>query len=1019
MNRPTDAALSELDDYLHAMRAAGTLASWHAPAMPPLPVGTADTSLRYKFFHVSQIIEEKSDVHRLAMSNVIACLNHTDAALVYLLSSSEKGIRLYLGVAAPAAAATDAGKLLRQSFSGNFLGAELSAVSLDDAEHAAVLSHLDHVGLVCGVPSCHDANASHGDDEVQGVERLIDSLAGEDWTLAIVATPGSSDDIVAVIDGIQELASDASAHAKFSLQRSRNRGNQSSLTSGSNESVSSGTNSSTTSGKSTSKSQGYNDPEGSSGKSRNGSTTDSTNDGKSEGDSAGKTEGTNSSKTEGSNSGDSQTVSTERIEKRAEEMLTFLDEVQLPRFRQGYAKGMFRTAIYACARTPAVYQRLGHTLLSIFQGNKASMTPLRLQPVEQGRMRGLADLLAVHDHAPALRPAAADTLVHSLPVNSRTGRLQGATWLNGNELSLLMGFPGREVPGIAIRKSVDFGLNLPPVANGGIRLGSVVQHGRVLSFQPVVLRQEELAKHVFITGVTGSGKTTTCMKMLLESNLPFMVIEPAKTEYRALHGMAEDIEYYTLGREDLTPFRLNPFELVSRRSSLSSHIDVLKNTLNAVYPMEAAMPYIVEEAIIQAYRRKGWDIHSGSNYLVDDPFAPHSGAWPNFADMIAELDDIIKSKEMGEEFRQKYRGSLVARLSNLTQGTKGRMLNCRASLDFDRLLDRKVVIELDEIKDEGDKALFMGLIVSRLAECVRQRHADKPDFRHLTLIEEAHRLLSRPEPGEGSKKLGVDMFCNLLAEVRKYGEGLIIADQIPRKLVDDVIKNTNIKIVHRLFSADDRNAIGDAMCLDDSQKDHLPSLQPGEAVVYAGGWHAPVLTRIDRTTNTNGAVIGDDELRARGSRQVWEGRAWLYPHQARAGVFADGDELMRFQRATAPLWAVGLRLLHDQVHRRHITNSRVTAERSLLLQRAAHLARALAGEWASRLAREQLCSAFAAQFFDDQAIEATPEASAAVSAFAGWLLGEDMLDLELLRALRTPLAQFEDWWQNNTLNNVF
>ncbi|MDY0961972.1 MULTISPECIES: ATP-binding protein [Massilia] len=1019
MNRPIDADLSELDDYLHAMRSTGTPASWHAPAMPPLPVGMADAGLQYRFFHVSQIIEEKSEVHRLAMGNVIACLNHTDAALVYLLSSSERGVRLYLGVAAPAAAATGAGKLLKQSFSGNFLGAELAAVSLDDAEHASVLSHLEHVGLICGVPSRHEGDARSGDEEMQGVERLIDSLAGEDWTLAIVATPGSSADIVAVIDGIQALASDVSAHAKFSLQRSRNHGSQKSVTTGSSEGVSKGSNTSSTKGTSTTLNEGYNQSEGSSsGNSRNGGNSNSTTKSDSEGKNSGISKGTSESETKGSNSGGGETVSTERIDKRAGEMLTFLDEVQLPRFRQGYAKGMFRTAMYACARTPAVYQRLGHTLLSIFQGNKASMTPLRLQAVEQGRMRSLADLLAVHDHASTVKGAAADTLVHSLPVNAHTGRLQGATWLNGNELSLLMGFPGREVPGIRIRKSVDFGLNLPPATQDGIRLGAVIQHGRVLPFQPVVLQQEELAKHVFITGVTGSGKTTTCMKMLLESGLPFLVIEPAKTEYRELHGMATDIEYYTLGREDLTPFRLNPFELVSRRSSLSSHIDVLKNTLNAVYPMEAAMPYIVEEAIIQAYRRKGWDIHTGSNYLVDDPFAPHSGAWPNFADMIAELDDIIQSKEMGEEFRQKYRGSLVARLSNLTQGTKGRMLNCRASLDFGRLLDRKVVIELDEIKDEGDKALFMGLIVSRLAECIRQRHADAPRFRHLTLIEEAHRLLSRPEPGEGSKKLGVDMFCNLLAEVRKYGEGLIIADQIPRKLVDDVIKNTNIKIVHRLFSADDRNAIGDAMCLDEGQKNHLPSLQPGEAVVYGGGWHAPVLTRIERNADTNGAVIGDAELRERGSHQVWESRDWLYPYQARAAVFADGAELMRFQRSGAPLWAVGLRLLHDQVHQRQVVHGRTMKDRTLLLQRAGQLGRSLVLEWEPRLSRAQLGEALCAQFFDDYAIVADSDANAAVGAFVAWLL-EGSLDLDLLRALETPFKQFSKWWKDKTLNNVF
>ncbi|MFK7643200.1 hypothetical protein ACI43T_12050, partial [Neisseria oralis] len=92
-----------------------------------------------------------------------------------------------------------------------------------------------------------------------------------------------------------------------------------------------------------------------------------------------------------------------------------------------------------------------------------------------------------------------------------------------------------------------------------------------------------------------------------------------------------------------------------------------------------------------------------------------------------------------------------------------------------------------------------------------------------TLVEEAHRLLSKPEPGaDGSKKLGVEMFANLLAEVRKYGECLVIADQIPNKLVSDVLKNTNTKIIHRLFAADDRSSIGDTMSLNDEQKDFLP-----------------------------------------------------------------------------------------------------------------------------------------------------------------------------------------------------
>lgn len=445
-----------------------------------------------------------------------------------------------------------------------------------------------------------------------------------------------------------------------------------------------------------------------------------------------------------------------------------------------------------------------------------------------------------------------------------------------------------------IRKCVDFALNPPPVAEGrALTMGQVIQHGRVLSFKPLSLDKHELNKHIFITGVTGAGKTTTCMTLLLESGLPFLVIEPAKTEYRELYQKAPDVQYLCLGREDLTPFRLNPFELVSPGEQLTGHIDILKNALTAVFPMEAAMPMIVTEAIILAYEKKGWDIHNNHNVLFESPFAVNSGAWPNFSDMIAELGNVIKSKGMGQEFEQKYQGSLVARLTDLTKGTKSRMLNVRHSLDFDALLDKKVVIELDELKDESDKSLLMALIVTRFAESIKQRYLREPGYRHLTLIEEAHRLLAKPEPGEaGSKKLGVEMFSNLLAEVRKYGEGLIIADQIPNKLVTDVIKNTNTKIVHRLFSADDREVIGNAITLSDEQKNFLPSLQTGQAVVYGGGWHGAVLTQITSHANTTGDPIDERLIAERGVHYWWPQRARLFPQLAACTAFSDAAEFI-------------------------------------------------------------------------------------------------------------------------------
>jgi hypothetical protein len=220
----------------------------------------------------------------------------------------------------------------------------------------------------------------------------------------------------------------------------------------------------------------------------------------------------------------------------------------------------------------------------------------------------------------------------------------------------------------------------------------------------------------------------------------------------------------------------------------------------------------------------------------------------------------------------------VSRLRSLTDGTLGQVLDVRQSLSFDELLDRKVVIELEELQGGEEKALLMALLLGGINEAIRARNAREPGFRHLTLIEEAHRLLSRPEPGDKATAMAVQAFADMLAEVRKYGEGLIIADQIPAKLIPDVIKNTHTKIVHRLFAEDDRRAMGEAMMMDDEQRDFLPNLGAGEAVVFCGGWHGPAHAAIRsdyaQTDNHEKPAL---DLSACGARQLWRERARFYP----------------------------------------------------------------------------------------------------------------------------------------------
>jgi hypothetical protein len=910
---------------------------------------------RLHLMRLDEINEETPSSYRSALANVYATLDANDGtSFLYLLDGGPDGVSLYFGIVESHAGADshEAFKNLWGALEGQLPGINLSREQNIETLTQRLENSRFH-GVVLGVPTIQDEKSESDDENFQGIERLVRTLVSRRgnenpnvtrWQLAVVSHPLSRAEAQEKLDAAYDLASEIALMAHTSIQASSNSSEQkgssysSSISDGTNtskaesrgksevhsystshgDSASEGANTSRADSRSKSDGASASRSTGESSSGSNGSKTQSKNWGTNEGQT--KTTGTSTNRTttdnsttarnKSTNEGITNTVGTstnrtesdgqnlshttgsnfgithELTDKRSQHLLEQLENTLIPRLQNGMTKGLFSTAIYLCADNVSTYRSLKRTLCATYQGSAATVSPLQVhdlpedspfQPLCLPRLNGSID------------PRVAVFL--SLEMEEGPGHSLGSL-LTTDELALVAGLPRQELPGLRRRKSVEFTVALPYTnQTEAIDLGEIVDYGRRQPNNRVLLDKADFNKHCFITGVTGAGKTTTCLNLLVESGLPFLVIEPAKTEYRALHGrMVGEIDYYRPNGDGHRSFRLNPFALLHRNQKLKSHASFLRNVFAAVFPMEASMPFLVEQAILRAYEEKGWDLADDTCLLADDPFDPAARAWPTMSDMIRQLDVLIPEQGMGREFEEKYRGSLVSRLTSLTHGVLGEVLDVPQSLDFTALLDRHVVIELEEIKDGEGKALMMALMLGAVSEAIRHRHSKVNTFRHLTLVEEAHRLLSRPEAGDKARAMAVESFADLLAEVRKYGEGLIIADQIPAKLIPDVIKNTHTKIVHRLFAEDDRRAMGEAMMMSDEQRDFLPNLATGEAIVFCGGWHGPshAAIRSDHA-RTDRPPLAEEDIKERAIMQLWRESGRYYPALTALGWLGKDD----------------------------------------------------------------------------------------------------------------------------------
>ncbi len=511
-------------------------------------------------------------------------------------------------------------------------------------------------------------------------------------------------------------------------------------------------------------------------------------------------------------------------------------EKSIKRLVKGKQQKLWQTGVYFLANNQETVLRGSALLTSIYSGDKSSPEPVRSHLCRRSG-----------------------------------GDSPFINCFHSKELCNFISLPTREFPGFRLHEEAVFDVDFESVPDASVLIGQVMANNRTCN-HPCAISIDDLTKHGIVAGVTGSGKTNTVFNILLQlnqpHNIPFLVIEPAKSEYRDLLHEIDSLLVFTLGEERpglSAPFRLNPFYF-SQGISLQTHIDFLKAVFSASFVMYAPMPYILEECLYKIYEDKGWNLVTSANER-----GYSEAAFPTLTDLYWKIDDVVDRIGYQDRTTMDIKSALKTRINNLCIGGKGMMLNTSVSVPIREIMSRPVVFELKYLGNDEEKAFMMGLILMAVweyYEAIKGVEKQRTDgLKHLLVIEEAHRLLKNVPTEKASEEQsnirgqGIETFCNLLSEIRSYGEGVIVSEQIPVKLAPDVVKNSNLKIMHRLVAKEDRDFLGDTMSLDSHQKRQAVRLGVGEGVFFREGLDRSLKVRVPVSeTKKQGTSFTDSDI---------------------------------------------------------------------------------------------------------------------------------------------------------------
>lgn len=867
----------------------------------PLNQSVLDSNLEENvlFFKITEMVYEKEEFAPYKFASVFNTLASSNAEVFVIMDSDGEKTDFYMGIRSLDNEKTTSSirNTLENAMSGQFPGIKTKNYDVDGMKKIMAGIKGNSIAAVSCVANSREEDIKHNQNFVQGLEKLVLSMRGQKYTGIIIANATDQTQLrelrrcyESIYSQLSPFATtqvnygqNASAGKSESKSEARTRTTTKTIneseTNSTTNSYSTSKGSTTSKGGSSSKlikdlisvagivgaalspytggitgeiggliSGGFGLRGSTTGSSTSSSISNtvtnskSTSNSKTYGESTSESEGLTSTNTTGTSmtKGLSNAITLTAHNKTIENMLSRIDK-QLKRIDEFETLGMYECAAYFLSENQYAADIAATTYKAIMRGENSG--------VESAAINSWG---SCEKRKTALIEQYVKNFIH--PVFEYSGSVGNievtpSAMVSGSELAIHMGLPRKSVCGLPVIEHADFGKEVvrydQESFQSGINLGKVFNMGRSC-LNNVRLDKSSLSMHTFVTGSTGSGKSNTTYELIRQANnlgIKFMVIEPAKGEYKNVFGHRTDVQVYGTNPESAELLKINPFKFASKIHVLE-HVDRLVEIFNVCWPMYASMPAVLKDAILKSYEDCGWDLSSSKNIYG-------AQLYPTFIDLQESLEEVIHSSAYSEEVKSNYKGSLMTRVKSLTNGLNGQIFTS-GEIPSEVLFDSNVIVDLSRIGSLETKSLIMGLLIMRLSE-YRMSSADAMNvpLKHMTILEEAHHILKRTSSEQNSESpsltgKSVEMISNAIAEMRTYGEGFVIVDQSPSAVDSSAIRNTNTKIIMRLPDESDRRLAGKSAGLRDSQLDEIAKLPKGVAVVYQNDWVEPVLCQVQK-----------------------------------------------------------------------------------------------------------------------------------------------------------------------------